>query len=1019
MQAQQFQQPAPAAPPIHQSDDPILRNFTWRSIGPASMGGRIDDIAVVDSSPSTFYVGFATGGVWKTTNNGTTFTPVFDEQPVTSIGDIAIAPSNPDIVYVGTGEPNNRQSSSFGAGVYKSTDAGKTWKLMGLKETQSIARIVVHPKNPDIAYVAVIGHLFGPNPERGLYKTTDGGATWTNTKFIDQDTGFTDVVMDPSNPNVLFAASYQRRRMPWGFNGGGPSSGIWKTTDGAKTWTKLTGNGLPDNPIIGRIGLDIARSKPGTIYASIEVGPSGGTGAGVNDDGTLVEPGRGGAGAAGAGGGGRGAQPPPPPDPKKSGIWRSDDSGKTWRFLSNSMDRPMYYSQIRVDPTNPEIAYQGGAPFFKTTDGGKTWRQVQGLAHSDHHAIWINPRDGNHLMVGNDGGLDVSYDQAATWEFVNSLGAVGQFYKVSADMREPYYVCGGLQDNGSWCGPSAVRSQNGILNSDWFRVGGGDGFYTANDPSDWRIVYSESQDGNTNRLDLGRGTTVSIRPRAPAGRGGQQLPPGAEGVDPAVLAQFGFGPGAANGNIVPPPAPGTNFRFYWNTPFQLSPHNPSTIWLGGERLFKSMDRGTTWVMSDDLTRNIGRNDRPIMEVPGTAPMASKHDGAAAYSNIITISESPVVPGIVWVGTNDGNLQVSRDGGMTWKNVVDKVPGVPKETHISRVAASPFTPGGAYVTFDGHRTDDHKPYVFATKDFGETWSSISSNLPQGNVNVITPDDRNPNLLFLGTEYAIYVSMNGGREWKRLMQGMPTVRIDDLIIHPRERDLIAGTHGRSIWILDDISSLEQMNETTTQGDAYFFDMRPATAWINDIQKQITVGGAKNFRGQNPDPGTAISYWLKSDANNVRISITDVRGQNVRNIEGPAKAGLNRVRWDMRGNPPPPRGGGAGTGRAEQPAATAPSAQPAAQNPPANPPAAGRQGAGREDRPAAAQPGRGAQPPGAAGAPAQPAPQAGQAGGGGRGRGGFAPALQPGPDLVTITVDGQEGGKKTVVIKEDRLQ
>jgi photosystem II stability/assembly factor-like uncharacterized protein len=993
MQAQQFQQPAPAAPPIHQSDDPILRNFTWRSIGPASMGGRIDDIAVVDSSPSTFYVGFATGGVWKTTNNGTTFTPVFDEQPVTSIGDIAIAPSNPDIVYVGTGEPNNRQSSSFGAGVYKSTDAGKTWKLMGLKETQSIARIVVHPKNPDIAYVAVIGHLFGPNPERGLYKTTDGGATWTNTKFIDQDTGFTDVVMDPSNPNVLFAASYQRRRMPWGFNGGGPSSGIWKTTDGAKTWTKLTGNGLPDNPIIGRIGLDIARSKPGTIYASIEVGPSGGTGAGVNDDGTLVEPGRGGAGAAGAGGGGRGAQPPPPPDPKKSGIWRSDDSGKTWRFLSNSMDRPMYYSQIRVDPTNPEIAYQGGAPFFKTTDGGKTWRQVQGLAHSDHHAIWINPRDGNHLMVGNDGGLDVSYDQAATWEFVNSLGAVGQFYKVSADMREPYYVCGGLQDNGSWCGPSAVRSQNGILNSDWFRVGGGDGFYTANDPSDWRIVYSESQDGNTNRLDLGRGTTVSIRPRAPAGRGGQQLPPGAEGVDPAVLAQFGFGPGAANGNIVPPPAPGTNFRFYWNTPFQLSPHNPSTIWLGGERLFKSMDRGTTWVMSDDLTRNIGRNDRPIMEVPGTAPMASKHDGAAAYSNIITISESPVVPGIVWVGTNDGNLQVSRDGGMTWKNVVDKVPGVPKETHISRVAASPFTPGGAYVTFDGHRTDDHKPYVFATKDFGETWSSISSNLPQGNVNVITPDDRNPNLLFLGTEYAIYVSMNGGREWKRLMQGMPTVRIDDLIIHPRERDLIAGTHGRSIWILDDISSLEQMNETTTQGDAYFFDMRPATAWINDIQKQITVGGAKNFRGQNPDPGTAISYWLKSDANNVRISITDVRGQNVRNIEGPAKAGLNRVRWDMRGNPPPPRGGGAGTGRAEQPAATAPSAQPAAQNPPANPPAAGRQGAGREDRPAAAQPGRGAQPPGAAGAPAQPAPQAGQGGGGGRGRGGVAPAREAG--------------------------
>ena len=353
----------------------------------------------------------------------------------------------------------------------------------------------------------------------------------------------------------------------------------------------------------------------------------------------------------------------------------------------------MYYSQIRVDPTNPEIAYQGGAPFFKTVDGGKTWRQVQGLAHSDHHAIWIDPRDGNHLMVGNDGGLDISYDQAETWEFVNSLGAVGQFYKVSADMRKPYYVCGGLQDNGSWCGPSSVRSQNGILNSDWFRVGGGDGFYTANDPTDWRILYSESQDGATNRLDLGRGTHGEHPAARPGGpRRAAQLPPGAEGVDPAILAQFGFGPGAANGNIVPPPPPGTNFRFYWNTPFILSPHNPSTIYLGAERVFKSMDRGNTWVMSDDLTRNVGRNDRPIMEVDGKAPMASKHDGAAAYSNVITISESPVVPGIVWAGTNDGNVQVSRDGGLTWKNVVDKVPGVPDETHVSRVEASPFDAG---------------------------------------------------------------------------------------------------------------------------------------------------------------------------------------------------------------------------------------------------------------------------------------------------------------------------------------
>ena len=1014
IKAQGFQQPAPAAEPVHKTDDPILRNFTWRSIGPANMGGRIDDIAVVESNPSTYYVAFAVGGLWKTVNNGTTWTPIFDEQPVASIGDVTVAPSDPNVVYVGTGEPNNRQSSSFGGGVYKSTDAGKTFKFMGLKDTQSIARIVVHPKDPNIAYVAVVGHLFGPNPERGLYKTSDGGNTWTNTKFIDNDTGFTDVTMDPVNPNVLYAASYQRRRQPWGFNGGGPGSGIWKTTDGAKTWTRLTGNGLPTNEIIGRIGIEVARSRPQTIYASIEVGPSGGTGAGVNDDGSLVAPGQG----RGGGGGGRGAAPPPP-DPNKSGIWRSDDAGRTWKFLSNTMDRPMYYSKIRVDPTNPEIAYQGGAPFFKTVDGGKTWRQVQGLAHSDHHAIWINPRDNNHLLVGNDGGLDVSYDQGATWEFINSMGGLGLFYKISADMRKPYYVCGGLQDNGSWCGPSQVRTTNGILNSDWFRVGGGDGFYTANDPTDFRILYSESQDGNTNRLDLGRGTTTSIRPRGPSGRGGN-VPAGAEGIDPVILAQFGFGPGAASGNVVPPPPQGTNFRFYWSTPFLLSPHNPSTIYLGAERLFKSMDRGNTWVMSEDLTRNIGRNDRPIMGVDGKAPMASKHDGAAAYSNIVTISESPIVPGIVWVGTNDGNLQVSRDGGQTFKNVVEKVPGVPKETHVSRVEASPFDPGGAYVTFDGHRTDDHKAYVFVTRDFGETWNSISSNLPLGNVNVITADTRNRNLLFVGTEYGLYVTLNGGREWKRFMQGMPTVRIDDIIIHPRERDLIAGTHGRSIYILDDISPLEQMNDQTTQGDAHFFDVRPATAWLTDIQKQITVGGAKHFRGQNPAPGTAISYWLKGNANDVRVSISDITGREVRVFEGPKTSGLHRVRWDMRAGPPQ-AGRGAGTGQAAQPIATAPAVQPAATNPPANPPAAGRQGAGREDQPPtttapAGQAGRAGQTP----ATPQTAAAQGGGGGGGRGRGGFGgPSLPAGPYLVKVTVDGKVIGTKTIVIEADSLQ
>ena len=988
--------PAPnLPPPINQSDDPILKPFVWRSIGPANMGGRVDDIAVVESDPSTLYIGFATGGIWKTTNNGTTWTPIFDTYPVSSIGDIAIAPSNPGIIYVGTGEPNNRQSSSFGAGVYKSIDGGKTFQESGLKDTQTIARIVVHPKDPNIAYVAAVGHLFGPNKERGLYKTTDGGKTWTNTKFIDEDTGFTDVVIDPGNPNVLIAASYQRRRTPWGFNGGGPGSGLWKTTDAGKTWTKLT-NGLPDNPIIGRIGLDIARSKPSTIYASIEVGPSGGTGAGVNDDGTLVPPGQRGGGGGGFGAG-RGQAPPP--DPKKSGVWRSDDSGKTWRFLSNQGDRWMYYSQIRIDPTNPEIAYQGGAPFFKTTDGGKTWNAVQGIPHSDHHAIWIDPRDSKHLVIGNDGGIDVSYDRGETWEYVNMV-PVGQFYAVSADMRKPYYICGGLQDNGSWCGPSATRNANGILNSDWFRVGGGDGFYTANDQSDWTILYSESQDGATNRVDLRAGRSNSIRPRAPGqGRGAA---PAGETPEPATqaAAQFGFG-GNLNPNVVPTPPEGTNYRFYWNTPFVLSPHNPRTIYLGGDRLFRSYDRGDTWMASPDLTKNIGRNDRPILGIAGSAPMASKHDGAASFSNIVTIGESPLIPGIVWVGSNDGNLQLSRDGGNTWKNVADKVSGVPKETHVSRVEPSHYDGGTCYATFDGHRTDDHKPYVFKTTDFGETWTSISSNLPQGNVNVIREDPKNKNLLYLGTEYAFYISLNGGKEWKRFMNGLPTVRIDDILVHPRDNDLILGTHGRSIYIMDDITALQQMTDATTaNADAVLFDIRPATSFVTDIQKSILVEGAKFFRGQNPSQGSAISYWLKSGANeDVRITISDVTGRDIRTLVGTRNAGLNRVQWDLRAT-----GTGAGRGRGQGGGGAAQAAPQAEAPAPTTPPAAGapQQGA------------RGQATPGPAGAAA---PVQGGGGGGGRGRGGFqGPPVAPGSYLVKLTIGDKTIGQKTITIEAD---
>ncbi len=525
-------------------------------------------------------------------------------------------------------------------------------------------------------------------------------------------------------------------------------------------------------------------------------------------------------------------------------------------------------------------------------------------------------------------GSTSSYDQGETWEYLN-LMPLGQFYAVSADMRKPYHVCGGLQDNGSWCGPSATRSGNGILNSDWFRIGGGDGFYTQNDPTDWATIYWESQDGATSRSDLRTGRSTSIRPRpaAQAGRGGGGGggQGAGEGLDPSLVQQLTAQFGGGGPNVVPAPPPGTAYRFYWSTPFILSPHNPRTIYLGADRLFRSYNRGDTWTASPDLTNNVGRNDRPIMGVAGSAPMASKHDGAASYSNIVTISESPVVPGVLWVGTNDGNVQVSRDGGANWKNVVGNIKGVPKEAHVSRVEASHFDGSTAYVSIDAHRTDDHKPYIFVTKDLGETWTSVSGNLPEGNVNVVKEDPRNRNLLYAGTEYGFFVSLNAGREWKRFMNGLPTVRVDDVMVHPRDNDLILGTHGRSIWIMDDITALQQLSEATMNAEAHVFDIRPATAWMNDIQKAILVEGAKHFRGANPPRGAAISYWLKSaPAGDVRVTISDVTGREFRTIEGTKEVGLNRVQWDLglaggrgaRGA----RGGGGGQAGAPAPDAAA---------------------------------------------------------------------------------------------------
>ena len=893
--------------PINPTTDSILRNFTFRSIGPAVMGGRVDDIEGAINDPFLMYAGFATGGLWKTTNGGRTWTSLMDNVVTSSVGDIGLAPSDPNIVYVGMGEPNGRQSSSIGDGVYKTTDGGQNWTHLGLAETQTIGRIAVHPKDPNIVFVAAVGHLFGPNEERGLYKSIDGGKTWEKSKYIDADTGFIDVAIDPVTPNIIYAASYQRRRTWWGFNGGGPGSGLWKSLDTGKTWTKVSGGGWPSPPdgIIGRIGLDIHRANPKVIYAIVEVGAEAGIQVGVGDDGG---PGNSGDGQRTQNGG-----------PNRSGVWRSNDQGKTWTFVSNMNNRPIYYSQIRVDPSNPEKLFQGGATAQMSIDGGKSWRAVVGTGHGDYHAFWISPKDPRVVVTGHDGGIDISVDGGQTWDYQNNMPH-GQFYQVSADMRRPYFVCGGLQDNGSWCGPSAVRSGSGGVNTDWFNVGGGDGFYTRQDPSDWRIIYSESQNGAMSRLNVADGSSRSIRPQAPpAPRGGGP----AAGATPAG----GQAAGAAGAAAAPPPPPqggraggGGNimnvtaapetFRFYWNTPIELSPHNPAVVYTGAQFFFKSTNRGDTWWMNTtDLSNDVDRFATPIMGVPGRAPMASKHDGYSTNSVITAIAESPVRAGVIYVGTDDGNLHVSVDGGEKFTNVMGNIPGVKGAIQVTRLEPSHFDAATAYVTLDNHRNDDWKPYIFKTTDYGKTWSSVSGNLPAiGHVNAFREDFDNPNLFFAGTEFGLFVTLDGGKDWKRFSNGLPSVRIDDLLIHPRDRDLIVATHGRSFYIADDITPLEQLHKAGS-ANLVLFEPRPAVQWKNDAEATRRVT-ARHFRGTNPQGGTALWFWARNDVGPATLEISQ-GNELIRIYNVQVQAGLNRLQWDTTRDPNAAntaRGGGA---------------------------------------------------------------------------------------------------------------
>ena len=816
----------PGLPP----DSILVRSLVFRSIGPALMGGRIADIAVAENPKgvrgrgvgTVIYIAVATGGVYRSTNAGVSWTPVFDSVRTGSVGALAVAPSNSDVIWVGTGEANNMRSSSWGTGVYKSTDGGRTWSGAMLPKSQHIGRIVIDPRDPNVVYVAALGPLWAPGGERGLYKTTDGGKTWTNTKPISQYTGFIELQMDPTNPDVLYAAAMERERREYSFLPAGPESGIYKSVNGGQMWTQLT-QGLPSGDI-GRIGLSICRSKPATVYATVHA---------------------------------RGAA---------NGIYRSDDAGANWRQVNNSNGTAWYYSQVRCDPTDPEHVITLNAQSRESWDGGKSWQtfaQGQGV-HGDHHALWINPEFPDQMMLGTDGGLNLSWDRGRTWDHVENFVA-GQFYAIAVDDALPFYnVCGGLQDNNSWCGPSRTKNSFGPTNADWYRTHGGDGFFAVPDPNDNNLVYAEMQSGGMVRYDTRTGQSKNIKPI---------------------------------------PKPGERHRYNWNAPILPSRHEPRVIYFGANYLFKSTDRGDSWQpISSDLTRGIDRNTLPMRgKVPDSTALG-RHEGTAEFSNITSIDESSFRSGQLVVGTDDGLIQVTRDGGKTWLKT-DVFPGVPETTYVSRVIWSRANEGTIYATFDGHRSNDFKPYVLKSSDYGKTWSSITSNLPDGgSVQVIREHPRQPNLLFVGTEFGAFATADGGAHWTPLKSGIPGVPVHDLAIQSRANDLVVGTHGRGIYILDDLTPLERLADAKTASVAYLFSVQDALLFQPNTSRNSGMG-TSGFAGQNPPPGTRIAYTLNvlpTDAK-VTLSIVDGSGTVVRELPANKQSGLYRTTWDMRVGPP----------------------------------------------------------------------------------------------------------------------
>lgn len=841
---------AQAAPPFSAADLGALR---LRNIGPASMSGRVVDMDVVESNPSTWYVAGATGGLWRTEDNGVTWASTFDA-PVHSIGDVAVFQPNPQIIWVGTGERASRQSVGWGDGVYKSTDGGKTWQNMGLATSMHIGRIQLHPSDPNIAYVAAQGSVWGAGGDRGLYRTTDGGRTWTRTLVVDDETGATDVAMDWNDPNVLYASTYQRRRSAYGFDGGGPGSALWKSTDAGATWSKLTGHGLPEGEY-GRIGIGVYRKNPKILTVSIEQG------ARYNASTAYIV--------------------------RKAGVYRSEDAGATWTFMSDWNPRPMYASQVIIDPNDDQRIYMLNAYSF-SDNGGKTFTAPRTTTHGDDRFVWVNPTNSRHVVKLDDGGIGISYDRGNKFLYVTSL-PLSQFYRVTTDNAVPFNIYGGLQDNGCWMGPSASWNTNGVLNDHFSRLCGGDGFHVTPNPLNPRTVYSASQFLGLQRNDTKTWEVQDIRPGDSTGH-----------IAGRRNWETWGKPGATQvlGNAMHPAN--------WDAPFIISPHDTATVYAGGQHLFKSVNSGRTWKDLGDMSTGVDRSTLPLMgRKPGENTL-SLDDGVPYFPGVTALAESPRVKGVLYVGTDDGRFRVSRDGGITFTDVQSRFPGLPKDSWFAGVESSRHAAGTAYVVVDNHRSNDFTNYVYTTSDFGTTWRRIDAGLPANRVaRTVREDPRNAKLLYLATEFGVFISPDAGGQWVPLRNNMPTMPFNDITIQARDNTLVLGSHARGLWILDQLNALQELTPAVAASSAHLFTVQPAMQLRTTNVRPHT--GDMHFRGDNPANGALLDYWVRESGTVVELTVLDSAGRTVQTLKPTSVRGVNRIVWNLRYADLPIRSGG----------------------------------------------------------------------------------------------------------------